>query len=92
MIFQSTSKNQILGLIQEAKDNYREKLGCKGSTRHADPETLGYCFDDQKLSIELTYTRMDSPIGFPYNRMICKLRLNGTPISLKQLKDDLNEL
>jgi len=92
MIFHSTSKNQILGLIEEAKDNYREKLGSKGATLHADPETLGYCFDDHTLIIELTYMAMDSPIGFPYHRMVCKLRLDDAAISLKQLKNNLNEL
>ena len=92
MIFQSTGKNQILGLIEEAKDNYRKKLGCKGDPLHADPETLGYCFADHTLIIELTYTAIDSPILFPYHRVVCKLRLDDAAISLKQLKHDLNEL
>jgi len=49
-------------------------------------QTLGM----NTISIELTYTAMDSPIGFPFNRLICKLRLDGAPISLKQLKKELN--
>ena len=68
MIYHSTGKNQILGLIEEAKDNYRKKLGCKGDPLHADPETLGYCFADHTLIIELTYKAMASLIGFPLSR------------------------
>ena len=94
-----STKDQVLSLIEQYKDEYRVKLGGKGANTHADPETHSITlkqpsrlesFSMQIISIELTYTAMDSPIGFPFNRLICKLRLDGAPISLKQLKKELN--
>ena len=84
-----STKDQVLSLIEQYKDEYRVKLGGKGANTHADPETHSITFSMHTISIELTYTAMDSPIGFPFNRLICKLRLDGAPISLKQLKKDL---
>lgn len=85
-----STKDQVLSLIEQYKDEYRMKLGEKGATCHADPVTHSILFGEHVISIELTYTNMDSPIGFPFNRLICKLRLDGAPITLKQLKKELN--
>jgi len=91
MHISASTKDQVLSLIEQSKDEYRKKLGGKGAnTTHADPETHSITFSMHTISIELTYTAMDSPIGFPFNRLICKLRLDGAPISLKQLKKELN--
>lgn len=85
-----STKDQVLSLIEQYKDEYRMKLGGKGAPDHADPVTHSIAFSMHIISIELTYTAMDSPIGFPFNRLICKLRLDGAPITLKQLKKELN--
>ena len=94
-----STKDQVLSLIEQYKDEYKMKLGNKGACRPADPVSLSITlkqpsrlesFSMQIISIELTYTAMDSPIGFPFNRLICKLRLDGAPITLKQLKKELN--
>ena len=94
-----STKDQVLSLIEQYKDEYRKKLGNKGANTHADPETHSITlkqpsrlesFSMHIISIELTYTKMDSPIGFPFHRLICKLRLDGAPITLKQLKKELN--
>jgi len=90
MHISASTKDQVLSLIEQSKDEYRMKLGSKGSTLHADPVSLSIAFGMNTISIELTYSRMTSPIGFPFNRLICKLRLDGAPISLKQLKEELN--
>ena len=90
MDISASTKDQVLSLIEQYKDEYRMKLGEKGSTCHADPVTHSILFGEHVISIELTYTKMDSPIGFPFNRLICKLRLDGAPITLKQLKKELN--
>jgi hypothetical protein len=90
MHISASTKDQVLSLIEQSKDEYRMKLGCKGSTLHADPVSLSIAFGMNTISIELTYSRMTSPIGFPFHRLICKLRLDGGPITLKQLKEQLN--
>lgn len=94
-----STKDQVLSLIEQYKDEYRMKLGGKGATHDVDPVTHSITlkqpsrlesFSMHIISIELTYTKMDSPIGFPFHRLICKLRLDGAPITLKQLKKELN--
>jgi len=90
MHISANTKDQVLSLIEQSKDEYRMKLGCKGSTLHADPVSLSIAFGMNTISIDLTYSRMTSPIGFPFHRLICKLRLDGGPITLKQLKEQLN--
>ena len=90
MHISASTKDLLLSLIEQSKDEYRKKLGGKGANTHADPETHSIIFGMHTISIELTYTAMDSPIGFPFNRLICKLRLDGAPITLKQLKKELN--
>lgn len=89
-IILASNKDHALSLIEQSKVAYRMKLGGKGGPLHADPVTLSIHFSMHIISIELTYTAMDSPIGFPFNRLICKLRLDGAPITLKQLKKELN--
>lgn len=90
MHISASNKDQVLSLIEQSKDEYRMKLGSKGACRHADPENLSIAFGMNTISIELTYSSVTSPIGFPFNRLICKLRLDGAAISLKQLKEELN--
>jgi hypothetical protein len=90
MHISASNKDQVLSLIEQSKDEYRMKLGSKGACRHADPENLSIAFGMNTISIELTYSSVTSPIGFPFNRLICKLRLDGAAISLKQLKKELN--
>ena len=90
MHISASTKDQVLSLIERSKNEYRIKLGEKGATCHADPVTHSILFGEHVISIKLTYTNMDSPIGFPFNRLICKLRLDGAPITLKQLKKELN--
>ena len=89
MHISANTKDQVLLLIEQSKNDYRKKLGSKGACRHADPENLSIAFGMNTISIELTYT-VTSPTGFPFNRLICKLRLDGAAISLKQLKEELN--
>jgi translation elongation factor EF-1beta len=90
MHISANTKGHLLLLIEQSKHEYRKKLGSKGACRHADPENLSIAFGINTISIELTYTEVTSPIGFPFNRLICKLRLDGAAISLKQLKEELN--
>jgi hypothetical protein len=90
MHISANTKGHLLLLIEQSKHEYRKKLGSKGACRHADPENLSIAFGIHTISIELTYTEVTSPIGFPFNRLICKLRLDGAAISLKQLKEELN--
>ena len=90
MHISASTKDQVLSLIEQSKDEYRMKLGSKGACRHADPENLSIAFGMNMISIELTYSEVTSPIGFPFNRLICRLRLDGAAITLKQLKKELN--
>jgi hypothetical protein len=90
MHISANTKGHLLLLIEQSKNDYRKKLGSKGACRHADPENLSIVFGMNTISIELTYSEVTSPIGFPFNRLICKLRLDGAAISLKQLKEELN--
>ena len=90
MHISASNKDQVLSLIEQSKDEYRMKLGSKGACRHADPENLSIAFGMNMISIELTYSEVTSPIGFPFNRLICRLRLDGAAITLKQLKKELN--
>ena len=90
MHISANTKGHLLLLIEQSKNDYRKKLGSKGACRHADPENLSIAFGMNMISIELTYSEVTSPIGFPFNRLICKLRLDGAAISLKQLKKELN--
>jgi hypothetical protein len=90
MHISANTKGHLLLLIEQSKHEYRKKLGSKGACRHADPENLSIAFGMNTISIELTYTEVISPTGFPFNRLVCKLRLDGAAISLKQLKEELN--
>ena len=90
MHISANTKGHLLLLIEQSKNDYRKKLGSKGACRHADPENLSIAFGMNTISIELTYTEVISPTGFPFNRLVCKLRLDGAPITLKQLKKELN--
>jgi len=90
MHISASTEGQVLSLIESCKNDYRKKLGSKGACRHADPENLSIVFGMNMISIELTYSEVTSPIGFPFNRLICRLRLDGAAISLKQLKEELN--
>jgi hypothetical protein len=90
MHISASTKDQILLLIEQSKHEYRKNLGGKGACRHADPASLSIAFGMNTISIELTYTEVTSPTGFPFHRLICKLRLDGAPITLKQLKKELN--
>jgi hypothetical protein len=90
MHISASTEGQVLSLIESCKNDYRKKLGSKGACRHADPVSLSIAFGMNMISIELTYSEVTSPIGFPFNRLICKLRLDGAAISLKQLKKELN--
>jgi len=90
MHISANTKGHLLLLIEQSKHDYRKKLGSKGACRHADPENLSIAFGMNTISIELTYTEVISPTGFPFNRLVCKLRLDGAAISLKQLKEELN--
>jgi len=90
MHISANTKGHLLLLIEQSKHEYRKKLGSKGACRHADPENLSIAFGMNTISIELTYTEVISPTGFPFNRLVCKLRLDGAPITLKQLKKELN--
>ena len=90
MHISASTKGQVLSLIESCKNDYRKKLGSKGACRHADPVSLSIAFGMNTISIELTYTEVISPTGFPFNRLVCKLRLDGAAISLKQLKEELN--
>jgi hypothetical protein len=90
MHISANTKGHLLLLIEQSKHEYRKKLGSKGACRHADPENLSIAFGMNTISIELTYTEVISPTGFPFNRLVCKLRLDGAAISLKQLKKELN--
>ena len=90
MHISASTKDQVLSLIERSKNEYRMKLGGKGACHHSDPVTHSIAFSMHIISIELTYTLVQSPIGFPFHRLICKLRLDGAPITLKQLKKELN--
>jgi len=90
MHISANTKGHLLLLIEQSKNDYRKKLGSKGACRHADPENLSIAFGIHTINIELTYSEVTSLTGFPFNRLICKLRLDGAAISLKQLKEELN--
>ena len=90
MNISASTKGQVLSVIESCKNDYRKKLGSKGATRHADPVSLSIAFGEHIISIDLTYSSATSPIGFPFNRLICRLRLDGAAITLKQLKKELN--
>ena len=90
MHISANTKGHLLLLIEQSKNDYRKKLGSKGATRHADPVSLSIAFGEHIISIDLTYSSATSPIGFPFNRLICKLRLDGAAITLTRLKEQLN--
>ena len=90
MHISANTKDQVLLLIEQSKNDYRKQLGGKGGCLHADPVSLSIAFGMNKISIELTYSEVTSRWQFPFHRLICKLRLNGAAISLKQLKEELN--
>jgi len=90
MNISASTKGQVLSVIESCKNDYRKKLGSKGATRHADPVSLSIAFGEHIISIDLTYSSATSPIGFPFNRLICKLRLDGAAITLTRLKEQLN--
>ena len=80
----------VLVLIEQSKQDYRKRSGGKGDCRHADPVSLSIPFGMHIISIDLTYTKVTSATGLPFHRVICKLHLDGAPITLKQLKKELD--
>ena len=60
----------------------------KGATRHAEPKTLDFILPgDRQLKVVLHYISMDSPMGFPFHRLTCKLQLDGKRISNAKLNE-----
>jgi len=75
-------------LVEAARQTYKSRLRSKGDTRSADPQHLEYILpDDRLLTVDLHYVLCDSPIGFPYHRLTCKMQLDGKRITKAQLHD-----
>ena len=75
-------------LVEVARETYKSRLGSKGATRSADPQHLEYILPgDRLLTVDLHYVNCDSPTGFPYHRLTCKMQLDGQRITKAQLHD-----
>ena len=86
-----TTYEMLLRLIETEKEAYRKLLGSPGAPRHANDKKISFeLFLDNKHTVffmRLSYTPMDSPIGFPYNRLKCTMTLDGHHITIKRLKE-----
>lgn len=75
-------------LIEAARETYKSRLGNKGATCSADPQHLEYILPDNRLlTVDLHYANCDSPTGFPYHKLTCKMQLDGKRITKAQLHD-----
>ena len=76
----------LIECIEKDKFEYKKLLGSPGAAEHADPKLIYYYVDGVgELTVSLGYARLDSPIGFPYHRMKCYLKLNGARVTMKEL-------
>ena len=81
-----TDLDNIPLIVERERIYYKALLGSKGATGSPDPKHLEYLLPgDQLLTVDLHYTEMDSPIGFPFNRLKCTMRLDGKRITQAQL-------
>ena len=73
-------------IVERERIYYKALLGGKGATGSPDPKHLEYLLPgDRLLTVDLHYTEMDSPTGFPFNRLKCTIRLDGKRITQAQL-------
>jgi len=83
-----TNLDNILLIVERERINYKALLGGKGATGSPEPKHLEYLLPgNQLLTVDLHYTEMDSPIGFPFNRLTCIMRLDGKRITKAQLSE-----
>ena len=81
-----TELSQIPSLIESARQAYKRRLGSKGDTCSADPQNFEFILPDNRLlTVDLHYVECDSPTGFPFHRITCKMQLDGTRITKDQL-------
>ena len=81
-----TELSQIPSLVESARQAYKRRLGSKGATRSAGPQHLEFILPDNRLlTVDLHYADCDSPTGFPFHRVTCKMQLDGTRITKGQL-------
>ena len=82
----TTTVDDILLIVERERTDYKALLGSPGSTRSPDPKHLEYLLPgDRLLTVDLHYTSMDSPIGFPFHRLKCVMRIDGKRITQAQL-------
>lgn len=82
-----THPSDIPLIIERERANYKSLLGSKGATYVAEAKNLSFTFGDHYLSVVFDYIPMDSPAGFPFNRMTCTMRLDGKRITKAQLNE-----
>ena len=88
MTYTEIDLDNIPLMIERERLDYKAKLGGKGATRHAEPKTLDFILPgDRQLKVVLHYISMDSPTGFPFHRLTCKLQLDGKRISNAKLAE-----
>lgn len=80
--------SQVSDVIEQACAEYKKGLGGVGDPLHQEPKQLEYQLTNgQLLQVELSYISMCSSIGFPFNRLSCRMSLDGVRVTKVQLNN-----
>ena len=80
-------KHEILDEIDQAKEDYKALVDSTfDAPVHVPPCEMTFAWGFNILKVQIKFTWLESPIGFPYSRVTTYLALNGKKITRKQLE------
>ena len=79
-------KHEILDEIDQAKKDYKALVDSTLNVALPPPCELTFAWGFNILKVQIKFTLLDSPTGFPYSRVTTYLALNGKKITRKQLE------
>ena len=81
------NKQDIPAHIEELRGEYKRLMNRKDMSTDIPPEHYEFWWEGNCLTVDLNFIDMISPIGFPYRRLTCLMKVNGKKISKRKLDE-----
>lgn len=80
------NKQDIPARIEELRQQYKAYIDGPLLSNEINKQHHQFTWEGNFLTVDLSFSDMDSPTGFPYRRLNCKLKVNGKRITKAELK------
>ena len=80
------NKHDIPKRIEELRQQYKVLIDGPLLSHEINKKHHEFTWEGNILTVDFSFSDIDSPIGFPYRRLNCTIKLNGKRITKAQLK------